>query len=30
MMTENLEAGTNGVRTLPMASNKILPEMLIG
>ena len=29
MMTENLEAGTNRARTLPMASNKIHPEMLI-
>ena len=24
-----LEAGSNGARTLPMASNKVLPEILI-
>ena len=25
----NLEAGSTGARTLPMASNKVLPEILI-
>ena len=29
MTTEILEAGSNGARTLPMASNKVLPEILI-
>ena len=29
MMTGILEAGSTGVRTLPVASNKVLPEILI-
>ena len=29
MTTGILEAGSTGARTLPMASNKVLPEMLI-
>ena len=29
MMTGILEAGKTGARTLPMASNKVLPEILI-
>ena len=29
MTTGILEAGSSGVQTLPMASNKVLPEMLI-
>ena len=29
MTTRILEARSTGARTLPMASNKILPEMLI-
>ena len=29
MTTGSLEAGSTGARTLPMASNKVLPEILI-
>ena len=29
MTTGILEAGSTGVRTLPIASNKVLPEILI-